>query len=237
MTFGQRLEAREQQVEHWMALAELQTSITELTSAVRGQTVNKVLSSELVTIPAAGFWTRDFTVPFGSWALVNLGDGPMVVSNSPPGIGAPGAGVGSQKVPPGAAPVVNMAGSTITIYGTVGDQANLQIFVKPQPPTYSASGGSVSTAAVGTPTNVASSAASVTILAANPNRKGAVIYNDSTAVLYLLLSAAGPASITNYSVQVPAQAYFELPPPSIYIGQILGIWAAAAGFARVTELT
>lgn len=230
-----KIEDREAQLDRFMMLTELHESITELTAALRGQTLNKVLSTELIIIPAAGFWTRDFSVPFGSWAVANLGDGAMVVSNAPPGIAAPGAGVGAQKVPSGAAPVVNMAGSTLTVYGTVGDQANLQVFVRPQPPSYSGSGPQPA-AATGTPSNVAGSAASVTVLAANPNRKGAVVYNDSTAVLYLLLSAAGPASLTNYTVQLPAQSYFELPPP-VYTGIVLGIWAAANGFARVTEFT
>lgn len=89
---------------------------------------------------------------------------------------------------------------------------------------------------VGTESNVASSAASVTILASNANRKGALIYNDSTQILFLLLSATGPASSSNYTVQLASQQFFEVPFP-VYTGTILGIWAAANGNARVTELT
>lgn len=92
------------------------------------------------------------------------------------------------------------------------------------------------TSATGTQTSVASSATDVTILASNASREGAVIYNDSTQILYLLL-ASGTSSTSNYSVQVPSQSYFEVPGPSIYTGVIKGIWAAANGNARVTEFT
>jgi hypothetical protein len=91
-------------------------------------------------------------------------------------------------------------------------------------------------AATGTKSNVASSASSVTILASNTSRKGAMIYNDSTQILYLDLSG-GTASSTSYSVQIPAQGFFELPPTMIYNGAITGIWAAANGNARVTEFS
>lgn len=88
-------------------------------------------------------------------------------------------------------------------------------------------------AASGTQASVASSATSVTILAANSNRLGAAVYNDSTQILYLLL-AATTASTSAYSVQVASQGYYEV--PSNYTGQLTGIWAAANGNARVTEL-
>lgn len=97
-------------------------------------------------------------------------------------------------------------------------------------------------ASTGTLTNVASSATSVTILAASaadattgrPTRKGVTITNDSTQVLYLKL-AASAASATSYTVQLAAGAYYEV--PFAYSGEIRGIWASANGNARVTELT
>ena len=91
-------------------------------------------------------------------------------------------------------------------------------------------------AATGTKSSVASSGSSVTILAANTARKGAVVYNDSTQILYLDLSG-GTASNTAYSVQIPSNGFFELPGPTIYNGLITGIWASANGNARVTEFS
>jgi hypothetical protein len=84
-----------------------------------------------------------------------------------------------------------------------------------------------------TKANVASSASSGTILAANPNRIGAFITNDSTAILYLDLTG-GTASITSYTVQLAANGGTHEVPFG-YTGLITGIWAAANGNARVTE--
>ena len=88
-------------------------------------------------------------------------------------------------------------------------------------------------AATATPSNVASSASSVTILASNANRLGATVFNDSTQVLYLLFGS-GTASATNYSVQMATLTYFEV--PFEFTGQLTGIWASANGAARVTEI-
>lgn len=88
----------------------------------------------------------------------------------------------------------------------------------------------------GTPSSVAASATSGTLLIANANRLGATFYNDSPQVLYLLLGA-GPASATVYTVQVGANGgYYEV--PYNYTGIITGVWAASpTGAARITELT
>jgi hypothetical protein len=85
-----------------------------------------------------------------------------------------------------------------------------------------------------THTNVGGSASSVTVLASNANRLGASVFNDSTAILYLD-TTGGTASATNYTVQIGASAYFEM--PFGYTGAITGIWASATGSARVVEYT
>ena len=99
-------------------------------------------------------------------------------------------------------------------------------------------GGSSSVSAppnTGTQTSVASSAADVTILAANTGRKGATISNDDANALLVLLGA-GTASATVYSVKLFPDDYFEV--PAGYTGIIKGIWLAdGAGSARVTEFT
>lgn len=91
------------------------------------------------------------------------------------------------------------------------------------------------TAATSTLSNVASSASSVTVLALNTSRLGAMIFNDSTATLYLKFGAT--ASATSYTVQIPPNGYYELPTPHLYTGIMDGIWSAANGNARVTELS
>jgi hypothetical protein len=90
-------------------------------------------------------------------------------------------------------------------------------------------------AGTATCTNVSGSASSVSLLASASTRKQATFFNDSTAVLYLKLGTT--ASTTSYTVQIPAQGYYELPSGSQYTGAIDGIWSAANGAVRITELT
>lgn len=89
-------------------------------------------------------------------------------------------------------------------------------------------------ATVGTITSVSGSATSVSILASNTARKGAIVTNDSTAILYLALSSS-TASTSAYSVKLYPNASYLV--DFLYTGAMTGIWAAAAGAARVTEFT
>lgn len=97
---------------------------------------------------------------------------------------------------------------------------------------------SLAPASTGTTSQVASSASAVTVLAANAARKGASVVNDSTAILYLILSSTTPTSAV-YTVALDPKgavgAYYEA--PAGYTGIIKGIWASANGNAVVTELT
>jgi len=88
-------------------------------------------------------------------------------------------------------------------------------------------------ATTGTLTNVGGSASSVTLLAANANRKGATIFNDSSATLSVKFGAT--ASATSFTVQLVSGAYYEV--PYGYTGILDGIWTSATGNARVTEVT
>jgi hypothetical protein len=90
--------------------------------------------------------------------------------------------------------------------------------------------------ATATTSQVADNAASVTLLASNGGRLGGSIANDSSAPLYVKLGAT--ASLTDYTVRIPRNAFYELPFP-VYTGQIDGIWASDPndGAARITELT
>jgi hypothetical protein len=88
-------------------------------------------------------------------------------------------------------------------------------------------------AGTNTRTSVAAAVVDTSILAANTNRLGATIYNDSTANLFLALGAA--ASTTDFTVKMVPDSYYEV--PFNYTGAIRGIWASATGNARVGELT
>lgn len=89
--------------------------------------------------------------------------------------------------------------------------------------------------AVAVMTSVASSITSVVLLAANADRKGFIVYNDSTEVLYLNLEAS--ASTTVFTAKVAVGGIFTMPSwPVRYTGAVSGIWPVAAGSARVTSV-
>lgn len=88
----------------------------------------------------------------------------------------------------------------------------------------------------GTLTSVAGTTSSSTqLLAANTSRRGVYIFNDSTATLYVGFNAT--VTTSSYTVQVPSNGFFEMPTAPIYTGIIAGVWSAAAGNARITELS
>lgn len=78
------------------------------------------------------------------------------------------------------------------------------------------------------------STSSAELLAANADREGAMVYNDSNRPLFIKLG--GAASTSSFSVKVGAMGYFEV--PSGFTGAVHGVWgdADASGAARMTEL-
>lgn len=89
------------------------------------------------------------------------------------------------------------------------------------------------TGTTGTQTSVTSRTSTQTLLAANTNRRGATLYNDSAASCYVKLGA--DVSTTSFSIKMVAQSYYEV--PFSYTGVIEGIWDSSSGNMRVTELT
>jgi hypothetical protein len=88
--------------------------------------------------------------------------------------------------------------------------------------------------ATGALSSVTAAMAATVLLATNANRLGAVIFNDSTATLYLGLSATDPTTSLFTFIVDPGDGY-EI--PFGYKGTIKGIWDAVNGAARITELT
>lgn len=76
---------------------------------------------------------------------------------------------------------------------------------------------------------------STTLLAANSERKGCIIFNNSPAILYVALSSTATTSAFSYRL-VP-NATLELFAEKNYVGLISGIWASnSSGRAVITEL-
>ena len=88
-------------------------------------------------------------------------------------------------------------------------------------------------------TSVPDSASVVDLAAANPNRAGLWIQNNSTEILFVKMGAT--ATTADYSVEIPARTatlatIWVMPPSPIYTGVVTGIWANnSSGSAKVTE--
>jgi hypothetical protein len=84
-----------------------------------------------------------------------------------------------------------------------------------------------------TTTSVASATASTAILAANANRRGVSVMNDSTATLSLSFSATATAA--NCFIKLSPGSFILLDQQLIVSNAITGFWSSANGTAQVTE--
>jgi hypothetical protein len=90
---------------------------------------------------------------------------------------------------------------------------------------------SLSPASVGTVSMVEISTVNITILTANPQRKGATIYNThASTIAYIALGA--DATSTSYTVKLQPGAYYEA--PYGFTGDIRAV-GSAAGTLNLTE--
>lgn len=82
--------------------------------------------------------------------------------------------------------------------------------------------GTVTRSTVAVPDNLATAAV---LLAANANRKGATVYNNSVGNVLIEFGAA--PTLTGYAAKVNPNGYYEL--PYGFTGEIQGLWDAAGG--------
>ena len=76
-----------------------------------------------------------------------------------------------------------------------------------------------------TPFSIGASKISVSLLTANPNRKGASIWNESDFNLYI--ECGKVASASAFCAKITPGSYYEL--PYGYTGILSGIWVAEEG--------
>lgn len=85
-----------------------------------------------------------------------------------------------------------------------------------------------------TVTSVNSSASSVALIAANPDRNGLIVGNASTAILYVKMGGGtATATTSGHSIQIPSLGHHDF---GRFKGALSGIWATANGSAQITEL-
>ncbi len=137
------------------------------------------------------------------------------------------------------ATVITAAGALIG--GDAGNGLDVDVTRLPALPAGSNNIGDVDvlslpTSGTGTRTQVGDTTSDSVILAGNANRKGATIFNDSSATLLLGLGTT-TVTATNYTVKLISGAYYEV--PFAFTAQIRGLWESDPndGAARVTEIS
>jgi hypothetical protein len=111
------------------ALRQLQATSTDLIAAMHPRAINSVLQVETFVFPASGVIQRDWPVACGSLVVAALGTHSVtVVAGSQVGQTAPLSGVGVSVVPANSWMSIPIATTAITLYGTSGDTASIQVF-------------------------------------------------------------------------------------------------------------
>lgn len=212
------------------------TNVQTLSTNAAGA-LNTVISGGPIAVTQSGSWIVDVSdttfgaTQSGAWNITNIS--------------------GTISLPTGAATEASLAKLTVAQGAAIGANTGALSFgsVTTAEPAYTTATlnalslsvtGRLRTetkqagAPTGTSANVASSVSNVTLLASNTNARARTIYNDSaSATLYAKLGTT--ASLTSFTVAISAGGYYEV--PGNYTGIIDGIWSAAVGSARVTEIT
>lgn len=198
----------------------------------------ETMGQRLLALDANGTAQQEWKSEFRSIYIVNLTGATLTVAEGPRQTAAPGLGAGSAQVPAGAARVINLRGRVVSLYGAAAGLVDLSVYNRPQPPTFSAAGGSSSsgipTVAAAAITTVNVTNVTTAVLAANAARQGVIITNEGPNAAFIAYAAA--ATVAAYTVDLVSGAYWEMPAP-VFTGALSAI-CAAAGTAtlRVTAL-
>lgn len=88
-------------------------------------------------------------------------------------------------------------------------------------------------ASTATRTTVAASLTSVTVVAANPVRRGLVFFNNSDASVFLGLGSTATTT-ADFTIEIPSHEGWTC--PYNYDGPVQAVWLALTGALQVTEL-
>lgn len=207
------------------------SSVAELAAGLK---VNGVLYSGTVALRADGSAIVEARVNFAA-ATVRPSAADVVIATQGQGATAPTVGPGVFAIPADVQRTVAIAGNVLVLYGTPGAVVSVTLWLRAQAPQAAETHPATVDCPAG-PQRIAGAVATTILAAANPARRGLLIYNENPGATILNLALAPTASATVYTVQIVGGSFFELPAPRIYRGIVSGIWTAATGAALVTEL-
>ncbi|MGW5978765.1 hypothetical protein ACWFMH_19635 [Bacillus altitudinis] len=118
------------------ALGAVSDKVSALAAAIKEMVVAECLTTQTLQISPAGFAEFSYPVPFASVAVTNLSAQPLTVTTQTPAETAPVTGTGVAVVPANSGAAHNLAGRSLTVYGTAGDRVTLSIFTRPTAPAW-----------------------------------------------------------------------------------------------------
>ena len=118
-----------------------------------------------------------------------------------------------------------------TLHGADGTPVDIDPITGAVAITGSITASPVAPSGTATTARVPAAITATVLQAANADRKGITVFNDSTAPLFVKLGTN--ASPTDYTVKLYKDDTYEA--PFAWIGVVSGIWTAATGAAQVTE--
>lgn len=195
-----------------LAPPDLADVVTAVTSLKPGPTAEEIAAA------IAGVLTPSVPQPDGSAALQEVAAALKNLDFRLKGMGTQAYGGGAVHLE---------AGQTVGISGGVSIVGEVEVTNDAGNPLPVRQFASTSA----TTSRVASSAATVDLLAMKPTRNQASVYNESTAILYIKFGTG--ASATDYTLPIAGGGYYEL--PVRYTGIVTGVWVTANGFAQMTE--
>lgn len=214
-------------------IANHSASVAEL---ARGLKVNGVLYSGTRRFNASGWTVVEATVPFAAATVRGAGSDVTIAAGSGTSSSIPTDGPGVFTLPADVEKTVAVTGNVLVVYGTPNATVAITLWIYAQPPTTSESHPIMCDTTAAGPTRVGGAIASTLLAAANPARRGLLIFNENPLATTLNVAYGPTASATLYTVTVPGGSLHEIPGPPFYRGIVTGIWSAATGAAQVTEL-
>lgn len=118
------------------AIGGVHDRVTALAAALKEMVISECLTTATLVIGASGHAEFDWTSGFASVALTNLSADPITITTATLADVAPTTGQGVAVVLPKSGASHNLAGHSLTVYGTAGDVVTLSVFSRPQPPAW-----------------------------------------------------------------------------------------------------
>lgn len=129
-----KAEDRERQTDEVMNLwRQMEEHLGGLLTIAKAPPTADVLFSGAVTIPAPGWWSRSWPVPYQAIELSNFSAATLTIAQTS-GNAAPSQGGGVARVPTGYFRVVTMRGQDLVVWGASGDTFDLTVYARPRQP-------------------------------------------------------------------------------------------------------